>query len=206
MHGNLLISKEQPLNQRTLGTKITYQVKAQPKMVTTEWDEECHGLYPEETSVEIVTRLLRHEARQPHGGLDLSKAAEGLCLRMQPYLVDVMGAVGLHAMMVHARSLMIRSIERTRPNLSLLNLNLVTIDDDGCLRWLEKSELDSPDQAIVVATLAHFFDLLTAFIGQNLVLRMIHQEWTDFVVLLPFSRSKKMLDLPESEEILSRIA
>lgn len=155
--------------------------------------EERGGSYPEETSLDIARRLLQHEVSTHHSDLELAEATELLCRTMRPYLVDIMGTIGFRSMMSHALSMTSRAAERPGFHLTSASLSLVKVDDDGCLKWLEKSELDSPHQNVVVAILAHFFDLLTNFIGQNLVLRLVHQVWPDFVVLPPFSPSKEII-------------
>ena len=111
---------------------------------------------------------------------------------MRPYLVDMMGTISFRSTMDHARSMIVSAAERPGYHLTLATLSAVKVDEDGCLKLLERSELGSPHQAVVVAILASFFELLTNFIGQNLVMRMIHQAWPDFVVLPPFSSSKEI--------------
>ncbi len=92
-------------------------------------------------------------------------------------------------MMLHARMTMLMSRSMAEGRISLADL--INVDDEGVLTLLEKSRLDSTHKAVVVSILAHFLELLTDFIGHNLVLRMVHQAWPDFEILQPFSTRKR---------------
>jgi hypothetical protein len=134
------------------------------------------GLLPEETMLHIVRRLLEHEAGDSQCPAALAEASERVCQKLRVHLADVMGTSGFRFLMVRAATTAGGSFK-------------LTINDDGCLKMLDASGLDPSQQAAAQASLANVLELLADYIGQNLVLRFIHQVWPDFLLLPPFSQS-----------------
>lgn len=146
-------------------------------------DEARRGLRAEESMHDIVKRLVEREAWDHPDSAGLAKATLNICRAVRPHLVDIMGTGGFRFMMVRALGMLStqsKSVQNT----------LLKVNDEGCLVCQDESALDSTSQAAVITVLSNFFDLLSSYIGSNLVLRLIHQAWPDFSLLPSFSRPK----------------
>jgi len=126
-----------------------------------------------DTNLDIARRLLAH-ARVVSGGADaLSETNDRVYDRLRLHLVEVLGTSGY-------RFLLARAIVTAHANASLV------IGADDRLRNPGGSALGPTHLPAVESTLAAVFDLLSEIVGQNLVLRLIHQAWPTFDLLPPF--------------------
>ncbi len=134
------------------------------------------GLESEETLLDITRRLLKHETGDRHGSEEESEPSERVCLKLRAQLVDILGTSGF-------RYLMRRAVATAEAH------PMLEVDDNGILKALGRSVAAPSYQAVVLTALTRFLHLLADIIGINLVLRLIHQAWPEFLILLPFSVS-----------------
>lgn len=128
-----------------------------------------------DTNLDIARRLLEH-ARGASWGTDaLSETSDQVYDRLRSHLVEVLGTSGY-------RFLLARAIDTAHANSKL------AVGTDDRLKNPGGSALGPTHLTAVEATLASVFDLLSEIVGQNLVLRLIHQAWPNFDVLPPFTR------------------
>jgi hypothetical protein len=141
------------------------------------YDEGLGGVQAAETMLDIVRRLLEHEAGHPLVGEEVAELSERVCQKLRSHLVNILGTSGYHLFIVRAAAT------------AETNSKLV-VDADSRLKGQGMSVLSSSHQAAVETTLARFLDLMEDLVGQNLVLRLIHQAWPEFVLLPPYLSQK----------------
>lgn len=126
-----------------------------------------------DTNLDIARRLLEHAGGARGDPDTLSEASDQVYDRLRSHLVEVLGTSGY-------RFLLARATAQANSKLA--------VGTDDRLKNPGGSALGPTHLAAVEDTLASVFDLLSEMVGQNLVLRLIHQAWPNFDVLLPFTR------------------
>ena len=93
------------------------------------------------------------------------------CEKLRPQLVMLMGSAGYHAVL--ARALALASAEVPR-------LSAVRVQADGSVAGLDEIEAPAEREKLLegsVVVLAQLLGLLEAFVGENLMLRLLYDVW-----------------------------
>ena len=120
---------------------------------------------------DLSQRLIDYETMGNKSKREETSGAFHACEKLRPSLAALMGSMGFKALL--ARALAMASREDP-------SLRAVEVKPDGSLARLpetaSRADRDqTPDSGVVL--LAHLLGLLVAFIGENLMLRMVREVW-----------------------------
>jgi hypothetical protein len=125
---------------------------------------------------EFARRLIELEANAIHSSQEHLPVAFLVCEKLRSHLTTLMGKTGFRALL--ARSLVLGAAE-------VPWLGTITVGADGGWRGFgEAGVLDDPAQVADggVVLLARFVGLLTAFIGEDLTVRLIREIWPELTL------------------------
>ena len=124
----------------------------------------------------LAERLIAHEARQNKPSKAKTPVACLAIDKLRPQLATLMGNIGFRAMLSRTLAL---------ANAEFPWLRAVHVKAEGSLEGLDElgAQLD-PDQIVegCAALLAHLLELLAAFIGETLMLRLLQEVWPNLSV------------------------
>ncbi len=129
--------------------------------------------------LDMVRRLLAHEAAEDRGREASLEAAERVLVKLRAHLSRRTGQEGFQTLLARALTLTVTQVPR---------LSAVQVEADGSLVGLRDSlapvsseapDSEAQEDAIegAVALIAHLFGLLVTFIGEDLTLRMLGTLW-----------------------------
>lgn len=127
---------------------------------------------PSPKLVELARRIVEHEA----GGSDPSGSAaavETACRRLKDHLVDMLGTVGVSAVLGRALHL----AQREQPLLAEVS---VSGQPGACFTGLAEpvpAKTDEEATAAATAVLAHTLDLLVILLGEELGMQPVRKLW-----------------------------
>ncbi len=122
-----------------------------------------NDLSPNSANEDLALRLLAHES----AAADSSSVSAGfrICERLRPVLSTLTGTLGY-------RSLLLRALTLARRESVLLRS--VELNADGSLESVH-SDAGEDSELLVM----HLISLLSAFIGENLTVRLLQDVWPD---------------------------
>ena len=110
-----------------------------------------------------------------------------MCEKLRPHLVTLMGSTGFRALLSRALA---------RAEAEIPSLRAVQVDADGSMTGFDKLEVQAaPDELAraPVALVVQLFNLLSAFIGEDLMLHIVRDVWPQL--------ARKDLQLLEEEVV-----
>ncbi len=128
---------------------------------------------PSPKLVELARRIVEHEAGGSPDGAASVAAVERACQRLRDHLVDLLGSVGVSALLTRALHL----AQRENPFLAGVAVNG---EPDACFTGLEESlaaRTDEEATAAAATVLTHVFDLLVVMLGEELGMKPIRKLW-----------------------------
>ena len=119
----------------------------------------------------FAKRVITYETRESESSGTTPSAGFGVCEKLRPQLVTLMGTGGFLALL--SRALVLASAEVSW-------LGSLKVEEDGLVD--ESEMLDpqpGPDEMFegTVVLAAQLLGLLVAFIGENLTLRLVREAW-----------------------------
>jgi hypothetical protein len=120
---------------------------------------------------DFAERLIAYETRGNNSSGTKTPAAFPVCEKLRPHLATLMGNTGF-------RALLSRALARAVADVPSLRAMQVTAD--GSLAELDKLEMQADPEQLAkgsVVLVAQLLDLLVAFIGENLMLRIVCDVW-----------------------------
>ena len=120
---------------------------------------------------DFAERLIAYESRGKKPAGAKTPAAFEVCEKLRPHLATFMGKAGFQALL--SRALALASAEVPR-------LSAVQVRADDTLAGLDEEEAPAERAKLIeggIVLLAHLLALLEAFIGENLMLRMLCAVW-----------------------------
>jgi hypothetical protein len=121
----------------------------------------------------FAKRLIASETKGANSAQMTTADALNVCERLRPQMVMLMGDGGFRALRSRAVALAAKEV---------LWLRAVHVKSDGALGGLEDPRPPlSPDALLEggVAVLAQLLGLLVTFIGEELTLRLVREDWPD---------------------------
>jgi len=121
--------------------------------------------------LDFAERLIACETKGNKSSGTKTPAAFPVCEKLRPHLATLMGNTGFRALLSHALAL----AEANVPSLRAMQIKA-----DGSLAALDKPEVQAdPEERAKgsVVLVAQLLDLLVAFIGQTLMLRIVCDAW-----------------------------
>ena len=120
---------------------------------------------------DFAERLIAYEIRENKSSGTKTPAAFLVCEKLRPHLANLMGNTGF-------RALLSRALARAEADLP--SLRAMQVKADGSLTGLDKPEVQAdPEERAKgsVVLVAQLLDLLVAFIGEKLMLRIVCDVW-----------------------------
>lgn len=120
---------------------------------------------------EFAARLIAFESRGKKSAGAKIPAGFAVCEKLRPNLATLMGTAGFCALLSRALALASGEVPR---------LTAVRVRADGLVAGLDELEAPAEREKLVKGSalvLAHLLGLLEAFIGENLMLRLLHDVW-----------------------------
>ena len=120
---------------------------------------------------EFATRLIAFESRGKKSAGAKIPPGFAVCEKLRPHLATLMGTAGYGALLSRALALARGEVPRLGP---------VQVQADGSVAGLEESEAPAEREKLVrgsALVLAHLLGMLEAFIGENLMLRLLSDVW-----------------------------
>ena len=121
--------------------------------------------------LDFAERLIACETRGNKSSGTKTPAAFPVCEKLRPHLATLMGNTGFRALLSHALA---------RAEADVPSLRAMQVKADGSLAGLDKPEVQAdPEERAKgsVVLVAQLLDLLVAFIGQTLMLRIVGDAW-----------------------------
>ena len=121
--------------------------------------------------LDFAERLIACETKGNKSSGTKTPAAFPVCEKLRPHLATLMGNTGFRALLSHALAL----AEANVPSLRAMQIKA-----DGSLAALDKPEVQAdPEERAKgsVVLVAQLLDLLVAFIGETLMLRIVCDVW-----------------------------
>jgi|ERR1022692_3928397 hypothetical protein len=121
--------------------------------------------------LDFAERLIDCEARGNKSSGTKTPAAFPVCEKLRPHLATLMGNTGFRALLSHALA---------RAEADVPSLRAMQVNADGSLAALDEPEVQADPQERVkgsVVLVAQLLDLLVAFIGETLMLRIVCDAW-----------------------------
>ena len=121
--------------------------------------------------LDFAERLIACETRGNKSSGTKTPAAFPVCENLRPHLATLMGNTGF-------RALLSRALARAEADLP--SLRAMQVKADGSLAGLDKPEVQAdPEERAKgsVVLVAQLLDLLVAFIGKTLMLRIVCEVW-----------------------------
>jgi hypothetical protein len=121
--------------------------------------------------LDFAERLIACETRGNKSSGTKTPAAFPVCEKLRPHLATLMGNTGFRALLSHALA---------RAEADLPSLRAMQVKADGSLAGLDKAEVQAdPEERAKgsVVLVAQLLDLLVAFIGETLMLRIVCDVW-----------------------------
>lgn len=128
---------------------------------------------PSPKLVELARRIVEHEAGGSPDGAASVAAVERACQRLRDHLVDLLGSVGVSALLTRALHL----AQRENPFLAGVAVNG---EPGACFTGLAESlaaRTDEEATAAAATVLTHVFDLLVVMLGEELGMKPIQKCW-----------------------------
>ena len=135
----------------------------------------------------IAERLIAHETSESESSGKKTGANFPVCEKLCPHLSTLMGSTGYRALLARALA---------RAQVEIPSLRAVQVDADGSITGFDKLEARAaPDELAKapVALVVQLFGLLSAFIGEDLMLHIVRDVWPQL--------ARKDLQLPEEETV-----
>jgi len=120
---------------------------------------------------DFARRLIAHETRGRKSSRTKTLAGFPVCEKLSPYLATLVGRTGFRALL--SRAFALGAVE-------VPWLHGLQVKAEGSLEGLEELEAQvDPDEFFEgqVVLIAHLLELLVAFIGDNLTLRLVSEIW-----------------------------
>jgi hypothetical protein len=120
---------------------------------------------------DFAERLIAYEIRGNKSAGTKTPAAFPVCEKLRPPLATLMGNTGFHALLARALA---------RAEAQVPALRAVQVEAEGSLAGLNELEAQVDPQELAkgsVVLVAELLGLLVAFIGENLMLRIVHDAW-----------------------------
>ena len=120
---------------------------------------------------DLAERLIAYETRADKSSGTRIRTAFPVCEKLRPHLATLMGTTGVHALLARALA---------RATAELPSLRAVQVNADGSLEGVDRPAAQAAPAAPArdsVVLVTHLLDLLVAFIGENLTLRMVRDVW-----------------------------
>src|SRR5450756_1548455 len=120
---------------------------------------------------DFAERLIACETRENKSSETKTPAAFPVCEKLRPHLANLMGNTGF-------RALLSRALVRAEADVP--SLRAMQVKADGSLAGLDKPEVQAdPEERAKgsVVLVAQLLDLLVAFIGETLMLRIVCDVW-----------------------------
>ena len=120
---------------------------------------------------DCAERLIAYETRENKSSETKTPAAFHVGEKLRPHLTTLLGNVGFRALLSRALAL---------ANTDVPWLRAVHVKADGSLEGLDELEAQvDPDEIFegCLVLLAQLLGLLVAFIGENLMLRLVREVW-----------------------------
>jgi hypothetical protein len=119
----------------------------------------------------IAERLIAYETTENKSSGTNTAASFPVCEKLRPHLAVLMGSTGFRALLSRALA---------RAEAEVPSLRAVQVDAAGSLAGFDKLEAQAaPDELAMarVALVAQLLGLLAAFIGEDLMLRIVRDVW-----------------------------
>ena len=136
---------------------------------------------------DIAERLITYEATGNNSSRKKAAANFPVCDKLRPHLATLMGSTGYRALLSRALA---------RAEAEVPSLRVVQVDADGSITGFDKLEARAaPDELAKapVALVVQLFGLLSAFIGEDLMLHIVRDVWPQL--------ARKDLQLLEEEVV-----
>jgi hypothetical protein len=130
---------------------------------------------------DLVSWLLAKEVGAAGDAADLSGAAEQVCQKLSRRLSRLVSPAGSQAILA-------RALHLARAEFAFLDGVRAGTAPEACLRGLDAHVLDVNASEVrkgLLAVLGLVLDLLVAFIGEDLTLRLVREVWPDLPLLAP---------------------
>ena len=121
--------------------------------------------------LDFAERLIAYETRGNKSSGTKTPAAFPVCEKLRPHLATLMGNTGF-------RALLSRALARAETDVP--SLRAMQVNADGSLAGLEKPDVQAEPEERARGSLvlvAQLLDLLVAFIGEKLMLRIVRDVW-----------------------------
>ena len=121
--------------------------------------------------LDFAERLIACETKGNKSSRTITPAAFPVCEKLRPHLATLMGNTGFRALLSHALA---------RAEADVPSLRAMQVKADGSLAGLDKPEVQAdPEERVKgsVVLVAQLLDLLVAFIGETLMLRIVCDVW-----------------------------
>jgi hypothetical protein len=121
--------------------------------------------------LDFANRLIACEIRGNKSSGTKTPAAFPVCEKLRPHLATLMGNIGFHALLSRALA---------RAEADVPSLRAMQVNADGSLAGLEKPDVQAEPEERArgsVVLVAQLLDLLVAFIGEKLMLRIVCDVW-----------------------------
>jgi hypothetical protein len=135
----------------------------------------------------FAERLIAYETKGNKSSGTTTPAAFPVCEKLRPHLATLMGNTGF-------RVLLSRALARAEADVP--SLRAMQVKADGSLAGLDKLEVQADPEELArgsVVLVAQLLGLLVAFIGENLMLRIVCDVWPKLALddLNVFKEDKK---------------
>jgi hypothetical protein len=120
---------------------------------------------------DFAERLIACETRENKSSATKTPAAFPVCEKLRPHLATLMGNTGFHALLSRALA---------RAEAEVPSLRAMQVKADGSLAGLDEVEAQLDPEELAegrVVLVAQLLELLVAFIGENLMLRIVCDVW-----------------------------
>ena len=136
---------------------------------------------------DFAERLIAYETKGNKSSGTKTPAAFPVCEKLRPHLATLMGNTGF-------RALLSRALARAEADVP--SLRAMQVKADGSLAGLDKLEVQADPEELArgsVVLVAQLLGLLVAFIGKNLMLRIVCDVWPKLALddLNVFKEDKK---------------
>jgi hypothetical protein len=136
---------------------------------------------------DFAERLIAYETKGNKSSETKTPAAFPVCEKLRPHLATLMGNTGFCALLSRALA---------RAEADVPSLRAMQVKADGSLAGLDKLEVQADPEELArgsVVLVAQLLGLLVAFIGENLMLRIVCDVWPKLALddLNVFKKDKK---------------
>jgi hypothetical protein len=136
---------------------------------------------------DFAVRLIAYETKGNKSSETKTPAAFPVCEKLRPHLATLMGNTGF-------RALLSRALARAEADVP--SLRAMQVKADGSLAGLDKVEVQADPEELArgsVVLVTQLLGLLVAFIGENLMLRIVSDVWPKLALddLNVFKEDKK---------------